>query len=73
MYSYPLCESADKELTQEQLQVKMFVHTDPRQAEKAVANWLKEHTIRIHHVAQSQSEKGGHFVFVLSVFYEEGE
>jgi hypothetical protein len=56
----------------EQLQVKMFVHADPRQAEKAVANWLKEHPVCIHHVAQSQSEKGGHFVFVLSVFYEEG-
>lgn len=73
MYSFPMCEAADKETIQEQLQVKMFVHSDLRQAEKAVANWLQEHPARIQHIAQSQSEKGGQFVFVLSLFYTEGE
>ena len=53
------------------LQVRMFVHTDVKEAEKAIGLWLKQHDVIIHHLTQSQSEKGGKFVFVLSVFYRE--
>ena len=51
------------------VQVKMFVHNQPKEAEKAIAQWLKENDVIIHHIAQSQSEKGGSFVFVLTLFY----
>lgn len=51
------------------VQVKMFVHNDPKDAEKAIAQWLRENSVTIHHMAQSQSEKGGSFVFVITLFY----
>jgi len=51
------------------VQVKMFIHSHPKDAEKAIAQWLKENDVIIHHIAQSQSEKGGSFVFVLTLFY----
>jgi hypothetical protein len=51
------------------VQVKMFVHSNPKDAEKEIAQWLKENDVIIHHIAQSQSEKGGSFVFVLTLFY----
>jgi hypothetical protein len=51
------------------VQVKMFIHNNPKDAEKAIAQWLKENDVIIHHIAQSQSEKGGNFVFVLTLFY----
>lgn len=51
------------------VKVKMFIHQNPKDAEKAIAQWLKENDVIIHHIAQSQSEKGGSFVFVLTLFY----
>jgi hypothetical protein len=51
------------------LQVKMFVRNNPKDTERDIAQWLKENDVIIHHIAQSQSEKGGSFVFVLTVFY----
>jgi hypothetical protein len=50
-------------------QVKMFVHNNPKDAEKAVSQWLSENDVTIQQVTQSQSEKGGHFVFVITLFY----
>jgi hypothetical protein len=51
------------------IQVKMFVNNNPKDAEKAIDQWLKENDVNIHHIAQSQSEKGGSFVFVVTLFY----
>jgi hypothetical protein len=51
------------------VQVKMFVHNNPKDAEREIAQWLKENDVIIHHIAQSQSEKGGSFVFVITLFY----
>jgi len=50
-------------------EAKMFVHNNPRDAERAVNQWLNENDVTIDHIAQSQSEKGGHFVFVITLFY----
>ena len=50
-------------------QVKMFVFNNPLDAEKAVSQWLNENDVTIQQVTQSQSEKGGHFVFVITLFY----
>lgn len=51
------------------LQVKMFVHNNPKDAEREIARWIKENNVIIHHIAQSQSEKGGSFIFVITLFY----
>lgn len=51
------------------IEAKMFLFNNPKDAEKAVNEWLKENDVTIHHIAQSQSEKGGQFVFVISLFY----
>jgi hypothetical protein len=53
------------------VQVKMFIHNQPKDAEKSIGHWLNENDVTIHHIAQSQSEKGGSFIFVLTVFYTE--
>jgi hypothetical protein len=51
--------------------VKMFIHSNLADAEKDISQWLKQNDVTIHHIAQSQSEKGGNFVFVLTIFYTE--
>lgn len=51
------------------VQVKMFVHNNPKDAERSVGQWLKENDVILHHIVQSQSEKSGSFVFVITVFY----
>ncbi|MFL5809343.1 MAG: hypothetical protein ACJ749_07455 [Flavisolibacter sp.] len=53
------------------LQVKMFIHHDLREAEKAIGLWLQHHDVNIRHLSQSQSEQGGRFVFVMSVLYQQ--
>jgi hypothetical protein len=58
-------------ITQSSLQVKMFIHTDPNEAEKSVGQFLKQNDVAIDHITQSQSEKNGKFVFVLTVFYRQ--
>lgn len=49
--------------------LKMFVHNNPKEAEKEISNWLYTNAVHIHHITQSQSEKGGNFVFVVSIYY----
>lgn len=55
------------------IQVKMFVHNNPKDAEAAVSQWLKENDVAVDHIAQSQSERGGSFVFVMTIFYERND
>jgi hypothetical protein len=50
-------------------EVKIFIAKDPAEAEKNINSWLKETKVYIHHVGQSQSEKGGNFLFTISIFY----
>ncbi|HWJ89542.1 MAG TPA: hypothetical protein VNR87_00440 [Flavisolibacter sp.] len=51
------------------MMVKTFVADHPEIAEKKVNEWLNRNKVKLHHVGQSQSEKGGKFIFVLSLFY----
>lgn len=69
MKTIQLTQNAELLLESSTVQVKMFVNNNPKEAEKAVAQWLKENDVIIHHIAQSQSEKGGSFVFVMTLFY----
>ena len=50
----------------------MFVHHSIDGVEKEVNEWLEQQTVTVCHITQSQSEKQGRFVFVISVFYNEG-
>ena len=52
------------------VKVKVFVHHSMDGVEKELNQWMEHNGIRICHVTQSQSEKQGKFVFVISVFYE---
>ena len=54
------------------MEVKLFVAENPLLAETQVNQWLQTHPARVHHVGQSQSEKNGRFVFVISIYYTKG-
>ena len=56
-------------ITQTALKVKLFVHNTLEGVEETVNHWLKEHPVHISHITQSQCERQGRFVFVLSLFY----
>jgi len=51
------------------MEVKTFIADDPKNVEKDVNEWLTTNNVSIHHIGQSQSERNGRFVFVISVFY----
>ena len=53
------------------LKVKMFIHCHPQGAGQEVTKWLNENDVIIHHTVQSQSEKGGNFLFVITLFYKQ--
>ena len=50
-------------------EVKMFIHKSAQDAEVAVNQWLRHNNIKVSCITQSQSEKGGSFVFVFSVYF----
>jgi hypothetical protein len=52
------------------MQVKLFVHHSADEAETSLNKWLVEHDVDIEYIGQSQSEKGGKFVFIISLFYK---
>ena len=56
-------------LTQTALKVKLFVHSTLDGVEETVNHWLEANPVQISHITQSQCERQGRFVFVLSVFY----
>jgi hypothetical protein len=49
--------------------VKMFIHQNPREAEGEIQLWLQQNSVTLHHVSQSQSEKGGNFIFIITLIY----
>jgi hypothetical protein len=52
------------------IQMKMFVHNTLETVESEVNKWMAEHPrFQVQHIVQSQSEKQGKFLFVLSFFY----
>jgi hypothetical protein len=50
-------------------EAKIFIAKDPLEAERNINAWLKENRVYIHHIGQSQSEKGGNFLFTISIFF----
>ncbi len=51
------------------MEVKIFVHQSAKEAEREVNKWMEQNNVSIQYIGQSQSEKSGKFVFVISVFY----
>ena len=52
------------------MEVKLFVHQSAAEAESTLNEWLQHNQVDIEYIGQSQSEKGGKFVFIISVFYK---
>ena len=55
------------------MEVKVFVHQSAIEAEKEVNTWMEQNNVSVQYIGQSQSEKSGKFVFVMSVFYNRTE
>ena len=51
------------------LKMKLFTDSTHSLVETRVNEWLQHHNVSIAHVGQSQSEKGGKFLFAISLFY----
>jgi len=51
------------------MELKTFVSDRPETAEKNLNQWLEVNRVEVTHIGQSQSERNGNFVFVLSIFY----
>jgi hypothetical protein len=51
------------------LEVKIFMDRDPEVVSENLNLWMESNPVRIHHIGQSQSEKNGKFVFIISVFF----
>lgn len=49
--------------------LKTFVFNNITEAEEKVNYWLQNNEVTIEHLVQSQCEKGGAFVFVISIMY----
>ena len=54
------------------MEVKMFIGNKPEIAERNINEWLAKENVTVSHITQSQSERNGSFVFVVSVFYTNG-
>ena len=55
------------------MEMKLFIAEHPQLAEAEVNNWLQQSSVEVHHVAQSQSERNGRFVFVVTIYYRKSE
>ena len=51
-------------------ELKLFTSANPEEVQQSVNLWLQENPVQIKHVGQSQSEKNGRFIFVISLFFE---
>lgn len=65
-----MCLNNFKTVYKQVMEVKMFVASDAASAEKNINEWLQQNKVTVHHLGQSQSERNGRFVFVISLFYE---
>lgn len=50
-------------------QLKTFVFNNITEAEESVNQWLQNNDVTIEHFVQSQCEKSGTFLFVISIVY----
>ena len=51
------------------LTAKIFIHNNANEAVIELNEWLKSNKVDVQHICQSQSEKGGKFIFIMTLFY----
>jgi hypothetical protein len=51
------------------LRMKIFLSNDPKNTEQEVNAWLDRHSFYVHHIVQSQCERNGKLMLLVSVFY----
>jgi len=51
------------------MKMKLFLVNNPEQAEDQVNQWLEENKVTVSHITQSQCERQGRFVLIVSLFY----
>ena len=56
-------------ITTEKLKVKMFESHDAQLVQQDVNEWLHQNKVSVQHVGQSQCERNGKFLFIISIFY----
>ena len=49
--------------------IKLFIDKNPLVVEEKVNSWLKENDVVLQHLGQSQSEKNGNFIFIITLIY----
>lgn len=59
----------EKDTQRKAKRLKTFVFNNITEAEEKVNYWLQNNEVTIEHLVQSQCEKGGAFVFVISIMY----
>lgn len=57
----------ETEWQQKAKRLKTFVFNNIAEAEEKVNHWLQNNEVTIDHLVQSQCEKGGAFLFVISI------
>jgi hypothetical protein len=55
--------------TSSSIKMKIFSGSDFNQTESEVNTWLSQNAIRIDHICQSQCERNGKLLFLVSVFF----
>jgi hypothetical protein len=54
------------------MEMKMFIDNNPEAAERQLNDWLTREKVEIKHITQSQCERQGRFVLIISLFYTRG-
>ena len=52
------------------MEVKMFVSGNPDEVQQQINDWLSDNEVEVKHIGQSQSEKNGRFLFIVSLFFQ---
>jgi hypothetical protein len=51
------------------MEVKMFIFKQADNAEPSINEWLKENKVKVQYISQSQCERNGGLLLIVSIFY----
>jgi hypothetical protein len=51
------------------VKMKIFSGSDFIQAESEINDWLSKHSVRVEQICQSQCERNGKLLLLVSIFY----
>lgn len=52
------------------MKVKVFIYQSPERMEDEINEWIAREGVCVRHVTQSQGEKQGRFLLVVTVFFD---